>query len=118
MFEAYISKDRKLCLRPVDPDGEEELKELVKEFKQHGLSVLDIELQMPKDQYDLYKRYKQLEVNNRHYYGANHLNWPYALPFVLDTMRYEAKKQMVDTPSEITPEPTVHVEYGHGMSVR
>jgi hypothetical protein len=102
MFEAYIGRNRKLCLRPIDPEGEEELRELVKLLKQNGLDALDIETQMPEDQYNQYKRQKQhgSEYTGSRKFGFNprqspsmesgfgitsHLPWPYLLPFILES---------------------------------
>lgn len=59
MIYAYIGRNRKLCLRPADPEGEEELQELLRQLKQQGLEAIDIETEMPEDQYQNYKRNSQ-----------------------------------------------------------
>lgn len=56
MIHSYIGRNRKLCLRPVDPEGEEELRELLQQFKQLGLEAIDVETEMPEEQYQHYKR--------------------------------------------------------------
>lgn len=59
MIYAYIGRNRKLCLRPTDPEGEDELKELLKLLKQQGLEAIDIETEMPENEYRSYQQQKQ-----------------------------------------------------------
>lgn len=56
MIYAYMGRNRKLCLRPADPEGEEELQEFLQQYKQLGLEAIDIETDMPEEQYQNYKR--------------------------------------------------------------
>lgn len=59
MIEAYFGRNRKLYLKPSDPEGEEELRELLQQLKQLGLEAIDIETEMPEEQYQHYKRQQQ-----------------------------------------------------------
>jgi hypothetical protein len=56
MIYAYIDRNGKLCLRPVDPEGERELKELYQDLRQKGMEVIDIETEMPEQDYNQYQR--------------------------------------------------------------
>lgn len=55
MIYAYINKNRKLCLRPGDQEGEQELKEFLQDLRQNGVEMIDIETEYRQD--DQMQRY-------------------------------------------------------------
>jgi hypothetical protein len=59
MIYAYIGKNKKLCLRPADPEGEKELREFLQQLKQVGLEAIDVETEMSEENHEHYKRYKR-----------------------------------------------------------
>lgn len=56
MIDAYVGRNRKLYLKPSDPEGEEELRDFLQNLKQLGLEAIDIETEMPEAQYQQYKQ--------------------------------------------------------------
>lgn len=59
MIYAYIGRNRKLCLRPADPEGEHELEEFFRNLKQLGLEAIDIETQMPDEEFHNHQQNRQ-----------------------------------------------------------
>jgi len=55
MINAYIGRNRKLYLKPIDQEGEEELRDFLQNLKQLGLEAIDIEPEMTEEQYQQYK---------------------------------------------------------------
>lgn len=103
MIYAYIGRNRKLCLRPADPEGEQELRDFLKDLKQLGLEAIDVETEMPEDQYRDYQHQKQrygYDQGRQQAFGfqprsympqppdfspqAHFPLWPFVLPFILE----------------------------------
>lgn len=109
MIYAYMGRNRKLCLRPADPEGEEELQEFLQQYKQLGLEAIDIDTEMPEEQYQHYKRqmsrYGYDRQGGQGQFGFNPQSnyympqppdfnstahfpvWPLVLPYILEGRR-------------------------------
>ena len=55
MIHAYIGRNRKLYLKPLDEEGERELQDFVQNLKQLGMEAIDIEPEMTEEQYQQHK---------------------------------------------------------------
>lgn len=62
MIYAYIDRKGNLRVCPADPEGEKELKDVVRRLQQNEREALDIETEMPEEQYRSYQQ-------QRHRYG-------------------------------------------------
>jgi hypothetical protein len=103
-IEAYIDRNGKLCIKPLTPDAEEDLKEWLEKFRRSPHEYVDVETEMPEQQYQNYKRQKQRwgygNQGSQTGFGfqptsympqppdftpmAHHMPWlPWLLPFIL-----------------------------------
>jgi hypothetical protein len=104
MIYAYIDRSGKLCIKPMSPDAEEDLREWLEKFKRTPHEYIDVETQMDENQYQHYRqnqqRYgygqkggQQFGFQPSSYYmpmppdfsPQSHFPlWPFVLPYILE----------------------------------